>query len=528
MSAFLRRSLICLFTFLSLNTLPQGIPSVKADTVDVEPEPIEWRIFLTRPARGEGVTELIVEQIQQYVDALLSIDSRYVRLSRSEFEGEAQGEPEPIPEPVLKKDKDLVKADKLLWQARDLIGKGPKKFKRAGKLLQKVIAIYARRFERMEDFSLMTEVLYESSRVFDAIRQRSNLRKVLQWLYTLRPDTVYDPRVESKSLLEAAKAEQERVQRKKGGKIIITTSPSNARIFVDGVDHGTSPAEVDIAVGGQHFVVAQLAGHKPSGKRVRITGSKKPKKVKLRLREIPRPKVKKRVVRKIKLSEVSPLITDGRFNRPTMNMLSRISTQSKTDVIIIAHVAALADEYIYSPFLYFSKQRKLVKVKPTLLPKNLATLQVALLTTPDRFAESISNPKKGKGIKGRPKAWTIKPPPPPKPKPIPVAPAPIPRPAITRAPVPKPAPTPAPVVNPVVPEALPKPVVSPEPAPVAEIPVRPSTTRITAEDERPGQAMPAIFKKWWFWTGAAVLVGGGVTTAIIMTQDSGFNTVVRW
>lgn len=537
MSAHFCRTLICFIALLSTGFTPQGISSASADTLDEEPNLIEWRMFVMRPVRGEGVSETVVEQISQYIDALLSIDSRYVRLSRSEFEGEVQGEPEPEPLPTLKKDKDLERADKLLWQARDLVGKGPRKYRRAAKLLQKVIAIYARRFHRMEDFTLMTEVLYESAVVFDALRQRSNLRKVLQWLYTLRPDTIFDPRITADSLMSAAKAEQERVKRNRGGKVIVTTSPSNARIFIDGIDRGRSPVEVDIAVGGQHFIVAQLDGHKPAGKRVRIVRSRKPKRVKLKLRKIPRPRVKRRVVRKIKLSEVAPLITSGRFNRPTLNMLLRMCNQSNADVVLISHVGALSDQYVFSPFLYLRKEKKLLKVKPTLLPKTLATLQVSLLTIPDRLGEVIQNPKLGALVRGKPEAWKIKPPPPeptplpvPIPLPVPVAPAPAPKAPPTPIVTPTPAPTPPPVVQPAAPPPVPNPVITPPPAPPVEVAdaTTPTTTHIAAVDERPGFAMPAVFKKWWFWTGAAVLVGGGVTTAILLSGDAGFNTVVRW
>jgi hypothetical protein len=513
MTAILRRTLICFFIILTTGVMPQGISEVSADTVDEEPQAIEWRMFMMRPIRGEGVSDTVIEQVSQYIDALLSIDNRYVRLSRSEFEGEAQGESEPEPTPVLKKDKDLVRADKLLWDARDLVGKGPKKYRRAAKLLQKVISIYARRFHRMEDFTLMTEVLYESAVVFDALRQRSNLRKVLQWLYTLRPGTTFDPRITTESLIKAANGESDRIKRVQGGKVVVTTNPSNARVFIDGVDQGTSPVEVDIPVGGQHFIVAQLNGHKPAGKRVRIGRSRKPKVVKLRLREIPRPRVKRRVVRKIKLSEVVPLVTNGRFNRPTLNMLMRMCRQSNADVVLISHVGALSDQYVFSPFLYLKKKKKLVKVKPTLLPKSLATLQVSLLTIPDRLGEVIQNPRGLRAIRGKPEAWKIKPPPP---EPIP--------------PPPPPIPIPAPVAQPTKPKPAPAPVVAPAPAAPVEIAAAPTatTTNITAPDERPGFAMPAVFKKWWFWTGAAVLVGGGVTTAILLSGDGGFNTVVRW
>jgi hypothetical protein len=430
---------------------------------------------------------------------------------------------------VLKKDKDLERADKLLWQARDLIGKGPKKIRRAAKLLQKVIAVYARRFQRMEDFTLMTEVLYEAAIVFDALRQKSKLRKVLKWLYTLRPDTIFDPRVTTDSLLKAAKNQGERIRKIQGGTVLITTKPAGARVFIDGVDRGVSPIEVDVAVGGQHFIVAQIPGYKPAGKRVRLVRGRKPKKVKLKLSVIPRPKRKRKVVRKIKISEVAPLIAAGRFNRPTMNMLARMCKQSNANVVLISHIGALSQQYVYSPFLYLRKERKLIKVKPTLLPKTLATLQISLLTIPDRLGEAIQNSKRMPQVRGKPEAWKIKPPPPPKPKPIP-APLPIPV-SIAPAPTPRPVVTPAPVAV-KSPQPQPQPVVVvPTQPPVNELAIAPgdsSSPNIAAIDERPGFEMPAVFKKWWFWTGAAVIIGGGVTTAILLKDEPGFNTVVRW
>jgi hypothetical protein len=82
--------------------------------------------------------------------------------------------------------------------------------------------------------------------------------------------------------------------------------------------------------------------------------------------------------------------------------------------------------------------------------------------------------------------------------------------------MPPPASEPAPEAP--VPEVPAAPVPIPLPAPVP-----PPALDLSAQPtEAPSEARP-IYKTWWFWTGAAVVVAGAVTTAVLVARQGGSN-----
>jgi hypothetical protein len=71
---------------------------------------------------------------------------------------------------------------------------------------------------------------------------------------------------------------------------------------------------------------------------------------------------------------------------------------------------------------------------------------------------------------------------------------------------------------------------SPEPVPTLPVSIAPPPTTPAALDlsvqpnpaEVPSEARP-VYKTWWFWTGAAVIVAGAATTIFLLTDKGGSN-----
>jgi hypothetical protein len=84
----------------------------------------------------------------------------------------------------------------------------------------------------------------------------------------------------------------------------------------------------------------------------------------------------------------------------------------------------------------------------------------------------------------------------------------------TLAAEPKQAPAPSPPPAPV--DLEPVPASPPEPTPAAlDLTVQPAP-------EAAAETTP-IYKKWWFWTGAALVVAGAVTATLLLTRSGGSN-----
>ncbi len=469
----------------------------------------KWRSYHFSPQAGIGVPETSAERMGIYVRTLLSIDDRFEFVERIEMEGLAKKAPDQPKMLVrLPKDKKIEKANRLVWRGREFRHKN--NLPKSARLLKQAIAIYSKRFMHMEDFSTMTEALYEASLTFYRSKAMSDTAYILTRLFILKPDWIFDRRQVDSDFMELAETIRARTQKKKGGQMIIRSRPKGATVYVDGVDKGPAPLTLNIPAAGPHFVVVKLDDYYPAGQLVRMPRAGRKKHVNIRLRAIRKAKEKK-PRRLIPEKEIEVLLAKGRFGTRAFNSLKAFARQGNADVLIITHVGSTGEHLIYTPFVYSVKYNRLVRVRPVKIELSLANMQVELLPIPDRIATAVKRIRARPAIVGQPRAWRRKPKYRPKPKVIP-----LPPPVIV---VPTPPPTPvAPVL---VAKGPPKPVPTP-------------TTFKTPGRTSAGLgsslfASGSILRKWWFWTAAAVVVGGTITT-VLVTSGGGdtFKANVQW
>ncbi len=461
------------------------------------------RTVLLRPVAGPGVEEAAVDRIAAYVETLLSIDDRFELLPVRQMDRGASGEKAKAASAEVPRNKAVEKADKDFWKARELIEQG--KLRRATGVLKGVIRTYAQRFAYMEDFSQLIEAVYDAAVTFHASGHAGLSKTMLQILYTLRPDTVFDRRKVPEGFMSLADRVQETVASKPGGTMRITTRPAGARVLVDGVDHGASPVEVSLEVAGTHFVVARLPGYNPAGERVRVPPRGKSKKVKLKLRKLrSKSKRRKKAKRHVRLEDIAPLIETGNFDRTLLGMLRVFAKQGRADFIAISHVGRSGPQLVYSAYVYSAADRVVVPAGILKVQANLSNLQIAMLPTPDRLAATMAHVRKSEAVKGIPRPWRA-----PTHSRSPHVAVGIPAPVPSSRPRP---PSPAPVVTP-VPEPSPRAV---QPAP----PIGPITSETADEDS-------SIFSEWWFWAATVAVVGGGVAAAVLLS-DSGSSSMTTY
>ena len=493
---------------LSLMLPPVGLARTGAPSGASGGSDSPARTFLLRPVAGPGVEEAAVDRIAAYVETLLSIDDRFELLPSGQMDRGSRGDKAKAASAEVPRDKAIEEADKNFWKARELIEQG--QLRRATGVLKGVIRTYAQRFEYMEDFSQLIEAVYDAAVTFHASGHAGLSKTMLQILYTLRPDTVFDRRKVPEGFMGLADRVRDDVASKPGGTMRITTRPAGARVLVDGVDHGASPVEISLEVAGTHFVVARLPGYRPAGERVRVPTRGSSKKVKLKLRKLrTKSKEKRRHKRNVRLEDIAPLIETGNFDRTLLGMLRVFAKQGRADFIAIAHVGRSGPQLVYSAYLYSAADDVVVPAGMLKVQANLANLQIAMLPTPDRFASTMRDVRRSEAVKGVPRPWRA----PAHSRP--------PRVAVGVTPVPSPRPRPP----------APTPVVTPAPNPSPRV-VQPAPPigPITAEPEDEDSS---IFSKWWFWAATAAVVGGGVAAAVLLS-DSGssstttFRANVNW
>jgi len=481
-----------------------------------------WKVIIIPPIRGEGVREAAGNQTGTYLETLLSLDERFEVIQTKYQEPEPLPQAPPPPPPEQPKDPQLEKADKLLWKARDLTNEG--KVRMAVAPMRTVVQIYAQRFMNLEDLNPLIEAIYEAAGVFFSAGKSSAAQQMLTILFTLRPNTAFQQQRTPPKLLEMVAATQEKLAKKPGGKLMITSKPANARIYVDGIDQGISPVELELEVAGPHFIVGQLDGYRSSGVRVNVPTRGKTKKATVRMKALPKPKVRKSKSAKKKpkkptaLSALLPLLENGRISRSLTSTLGKFAEERGADFVIIPHLSRPGSSIVFSPFVAVAKKEFIVPAKPIMMEGSLANLQVDLLPAPDHLASVLTKPRKGKAIWGVPRAWKVRPPPEPK-KPVVVAPIPTP-------PVPVPVPVrPTPPPPPPVVQTMP-PVAPPTPPPSVAAP----SVEVAAE-----ASGPSIMDEKWFWPaviGGTVLIAGVVVLSTLDlggdSEASSYKATVMW
>ena len=553
-------TLVVLMVF-SLTSTPQA----RAQAAGATGTP---RVLLVPLQRAEDVSSVVPGRVYEYLKVLVEM-SRRMEVVTIEGLREVDAQPKEVKRAIPKVDASLKKADDALWDAKEMVGKG--EYGDAIKLFKRAVRYYERSFDKLVDFDKYIDASLGVALAYFLAGYEDNGEEALEPVLNMRPDLLLDKRRVPKQAIKALERLQKLQAASKSGELEILSKPPGAEVFVDGIRQGVTPQVVPGVQRGLHVVRLVRDGHESYAKRIRLRGSQKTVKAKLKPIKKKKAKKKKKRTADIQPADLALMVREGLMVKGLRNGGREFCERYALDGIAMFYVRKSDQQFELAPFLYSPKQNKTAELEWITLDAGLTTMQVNLLVLEEKLNSAMmsfptrramarrskiyTKPKPPKPVAKRPvvvatpvkpparkNAASPAPPTPPKtakkkptrPKVRVVRSKPAKPPKATSKPpkaaprigtrvrrpppgqrvvaaerAPQPAPTPAP--------RPPQPVSVPEPAPVVE-----SDTGL----ERP------LHEQWWFWTIIVGAVAGGTAAAVILASDggndAGHSVTIEW
>ncbi len=537
-------------------TLAVALVTPMAPRMAVAAEGEPARVLLVPLQRAESVSSVVPGRVQEYLHTILDMNARVKVVTPADLAG---GPPPPEKKPV-ETNPTLVKADKALWDAKELAGKG--KYLEAVKGFKSAMGLYEKGFDDLVDFDKYVDAALGVALSYFLAEYDDNGEDALGRVLVLRPDIVLDKRKVPAAAIQALARLKAIYGAAELGKVEVTSQPEGADVYLDGVPKGQTPVTIDGLSRGKHVVRVVKDGHKPWAKVV--TASAKDQAVTTRLKPDANAVVA-RPAASIDPKALEAAVASGQLDAAFLANAGAIAEAHRLDAIVLTFIrrAPAGGGYELATFLYEPSIKQVAELEWVQLDSELSNMQVALLSLEERVAQSLVVFPRSRVVAGTSKIYEkpapvvvkVEPKPEPvakvEPKPVPVAKVePKPEPVAKVEPKPEPVakvePKPVPVakVEP-RPQPKPEPVVRVEPRPADSVVKRPPVDdgrgglgNYGRPDELPWQVKQPDdgdkrwYENWWVWAVGAG-VAGGVTAVLLATQPSeeqapGFATTVTW
>jgi hypothetical protein len=454
------------------------------------------RVLLMPVERGESVLSVVPREVAESLRTILSNNRTIEILRPSDLKKPDVALVADKPK-AKSKDKLLVKADKALWDAKELAGK--EKYLSSAKLFKKAMSYYEKRFAKLVDFDKYVDAALGVSLSYFFAGYDDNGEDALAPVMILKPTTVLQRRKVPKAAMEALDRLRKLYSKASSGRIRIESNPPGAVVYVDGVLRGQTPTMVSGLWRGQHVMRLTRDGFNPVAKR--FTASGRQQNLSANLKPIRAAAVKRKKKRGKKeqgpnqvMEAVTKAIKTGQFGNRFSNAASALAKEYGLSSIVMPYVRRSGRRYDLAAFFYDATVKRVAELEWINFAADLADMQSKLLRVEEQVLQGLVIFPRSRVVSRRKKSKiyeVFEVPTPPAPKvvakpPVPspgtkrgrapapsISPKPPSRPAtVAKSPVPirvkRPSPgriKPVPSVSPAPPVARPAPVAPPAPAP---------------------------------------------------------------
>ena len=452
------------------------------------------RVLLMPVERGDSVLSVVPREVAESLRTILS-NNRTIEIVRPSDLKKPEVELVAEKPKAKVKDKILVKADRALWDAKELAGK--EKYLSSAKLFKKAMAYYEKRFDKLVDFDKYVDAALGVSLSYFFAGYDDNGEDALAPVMILKPTTVLQRRKVPKAAMEALERLRKLYSKASSGRIRIESNPPGAIVYVDGVLRGQTPTMVSGLWRGQHVLRLTRDGFNPVAKRFTASGRQQTLSAKMKPVRVAAAKKKKKKKGKEAQgpSQIMELVTKsvktGKFGHRFSNAASILAKEYGLSSIVMPYVRRAGRKYDLAAFFYDASVKRVAELEWISFAADLADMQSKLLRVEEQVLQGLVIFPRSRVVSRRKKSKiyeAFEVPAPPAPKVVAKPPAPSPMAKRSPAPVisPKPSSKPAPVAKAPVPIRVkrpspgrikPIPSVSPAPPVARPAPVAPPAPR---------------------------------------------------
>lgn len=217
----------------------------------------------TQGIKGE-MSEIIPERIGEMLRAQLA-DKRSAKLLPTYEAMMQQGGGNPNAE--------LAEAERLYTSGIGLLTAGQND--RAATTFQRSVDSLEKNLADLENFNVLVDAYRNMALAYFLAGFDFDARKKMQVYANLRPNEKLDPEKFPKELREVYQVEADKVKKAGPGKISVTAGGEKATVFVDGVEKGQAPVELNDIGYGYHYLVVRGATGGVWSEQIRVRGRSK-------------------------------------------------------------------------------------------------------------------------------------------------------------------------------------------------------------------------------------------------------------
>ena len=338
------------------------------------------RVLLLPTQSQEGVTEVVPGRVDRYLKQLLDISGQaeFFTLETLAVPVVEKRVEVPVEDPKLKK------ADNLLWDAKEQMGKG--KYYRAAAAFKKAMKLYESRFAVLVDFNKYVDAALGVSLAYFYAGQAFEAERALKRVLSHRPDLILDKRKVPKEALEILS----RLQQHQGSaaltQVRVESTPPGAEVFIDGIRAGVTPFQARNMVRGTHVVRLVMEGHESYAKSITMSG--KGHAIKARLKAI---KTKEESAPTFRSPE--PLVTllqQGKLGARFFRTAAQVSAFYGLDHIVMGYARKNKERYEMATFIWEAERNRIAELDWISLDPELSDMQVNLLNLESQVLSGLA------------------------------------------------------------------------------------------------------------------------------------------
>jgi hypothetical protein len=345
-----------------------------------EEEDTKPRVLLLPTQRQEGVSEVVPGRVDRYLKQLLDISDQATFFTLETLEAPVVDRKVEIPV----EDPKLKKADNLLWDAKELVGKS--KFYKAAAAFKKSMKLYESRFDVLVDFNKYIDAALGVSLAYFYAGQAFEAERALKRVLSFRPDLILDKRKVPKEALSILSRLQQQQTSAALTQVNIESKPPGAEVFIDGIRAGMTPFIARNMVRGVHVVRLVQEGYSSYAKSISLSGKGHVIRAKLK-------PLKSRAEAAPAFRSPEPLVTlvqQGKLGPRFLRIAAQVSRFYDIDNIVMGYARKNKGRYEMATFVWERGSNRTAELDWISLDPELSDMQVNLLNLESQVLSGLA------------------------------------------------------------------------------------------------------------------------------------------
>ncbi len=262
--------------------------------------------------------------------------------------------------------------------------------KKAVETFQRAVELMEQNLVDLSDFALLSDTLVNLALAYHNAEFDIDARKTMKAYAHVKQDTALDAEKYPKDLIEIYRDEVKKIVKGGPGRLTITSSVEGATVFIDGVEKGATPLEVDDVGFGEHYLVVK---HPTAGtwtEKIRVRGRKKKQTFEAKLAGAGTAPSKEKTDEGGYYKDLLTALSVGRFTAEDLQpYFGELTTQTGAEYVAWMLMYKKGGEYVAAPFVYRTSDQRFIRTEEVTFNIELSNLRVGVAAIATEIVDGV-------------------------------------------------------------------------------------------------------------------------------------------